>query len=102
MIRFVDDLPGAVEPEDVVPHGARPARLSLVLVPEELLPREPASVVQLAVGEDAEEGGLAGVDVAHDCDPDFHEVLLVGAAAHEELRRLAGGVLLAGLLPGNK
>ena len=101
MIRLVDDLPGAVEPEDVIPHGARPPRLSLVLVPEELLPREPSSVVQLAVGEDAEEGGLAGVDVAHDCDPDFHEVLLVGAAAHEELRGLAGGVLLAGLLPGN-
>ena len=56
-------------------------------LPEELLPGESSSVVELSVCEDAEQGGLAGVDVSDDGHADLHEVLLLVAAPNKVLPR---------------
>ena len=63
MLRPVDDVAATVEAEDVIAHTARSSRFLLVFVTEQFLAGEPSSVVEVAVGEDAEEGALAGVHV---------------------------------------
>lgn len=87
MVRLVDHLAGAVESEDVVAHGTRPAALHLVLVAKQLLARVAPSIVQLAVGQHAQKRGLAGVHVAHHRHADLHKVLAVDAPSDEELGR---------------
>ena len=63
VLRPVDDVAATVEAEDVVADAARSSRLLLVFVTEQFLAGEPSSVVEVAVGEDAEERALAGVYV---------------------------------------
>jgi hypothetical protein len=46
-----------------------------VFVPEEPLPGQASAVVQLSVGQDAQQSRLAGVDVANHGATDLHEVL---------------------------
>lgn len=65
---LVNDGASLIEPEDVIADRARAARLHLVLVPEQLHPGSAAAVVEIAVSENAEQGRLAGIDVADDSD----------------------------------
>jgi len=60
-------------------NGSSPcsARFSLVFVPEKPLPRQPSSVVELAVCQHAQEGRLSCVDVSNHRTPNLHEILKI-------------------------
>ena len=56
-----------VEAQDVVAHATGAAALHLVLVAEELLPSKASAVIQLAMGEDTQEGALPCIYIPHYC-----------------------------------
>ena len=69
VVGFVDNLATAVEAENVVANTARAASLHLVLVSEQLLPREASPVIELAVREHSQQSALARIDVPDDRNP---------------------------------
>ena len=89
MVRFVHHIAHTVKPKDVISHRAGAATFNLVLVAKEPLSREPPAIVQLAVGQHAQQGGLSGVHIAHDGDPHLGEIVLLYLPPDEVLPGIA-------------
>lgn len=67
-------LPFAVEAQDLKADAGCASRLDLVQVSEEVEPRSASAVVQLALRQDPQQGGLARVHVPQDGHPQVQEL----------------------------
>lgn len=86
-----DDLLAlSIEAHDLLTNGAGPASLLFVPVIEDPGPGDTVAIIGHALGEDCDEGGLAGVDVADDAQLEVLGRLLLLLLIHI----ISGGIAM--------
>ena len=71
---YETDCARTVEAKDFVTDAGRPARLDLVQMSEKIQPGATSTVVELSLGQNAEDGALARVDIPQDGKPQIDEL----------------------------
>ena len=71
---FETDCSGTVEAEDFVTDAGCSAGLDLVQMSEKIQPGTTSTVVEFSLGQNAEDGALARVDIPQDGQPQINEL----------------------------
>ena len=86
-LSVIEDSSGVVEAEDLVRDAGRSAGLNFVEMPEEVEPRPSGAVVQLPVGQHAQQRRFAGVSVTENGQTEVDEMTVVWDFADEHFQR---------------